>query len=95
MNQGKNGLTLLVVRNEGLGDGLSDGVYLGHVSSTIHSNSDVYVGKLLLEIHNKPLDIRLYFGKSVFRVGFTSDLKGLHITSQLDAHIRDKWNHHD
>lgn len=27
--------------------------------------------------------------------GYTSDIKGLHIISQLDNHIRDKWNHHE
>lgn len=38
---------LLVVGNEGLGDGLSDGVDLGDVTSTSNSDSDVDVGELV------------------------------------------------
>lgn len=38
---------LLVESNETLGNGLSDGVNLGHVSSTGHLDSDVNVGKLV------------------------------------------------
>ena len=39
---------LLVVRHDGLGDGLADGVNLGSVASTLDANTDVEIGELLL-----------------------------------------------
>lgn len=37
----------LVVCNEGLGDGLTDGINLGDVSTTGDSDADIDVGELL------------------------------------------------
>lgn len=37
----------LVVSNQALGDGLSDGVHLGHMTTTRDSDSDVDVGELV------------------------------------------------
>lgn len=42
------GLTFLVVRDKSLGNGLSDGVDLSYVTSSVHSHSDVYAGETLL-----------------------------------------------
>ena len=36
---------LLVVGDQGLGEGLPDGVHLGHVSATLHTDADVNVSK--------------------------------------------------
>ena len=46
---GAEGVDVLgVVRNDGLGDGLADGVYLGSVSTTLDADTDVDGGKAVL-----------------------------------------------
>lgn len=40
-------LTLLVEGHQGLGDGLSDGVDLSHMTTTAHTDTDVHAGELL------------------------------------------------
>lgn len=43
-----NILTLLVVSDKSLGDGLSDGIDLGYMTTTVYTNSDVNARELFL-----------------------------------------------
>lgn len=42
-------LTLLVEGHQGLGDRLADGVDLGDMTATVHADTDVHTGELLLQ----------------------------------------------
>ena len=44
---------LLVVGDQGLGEGLPDGVHLGHVSAALHTDADVNVSKSTRKLKDK------------------------------------------
>ena len=43
-------LTFLVVRDEGLGDGLTDSVDLGNMTTTVNSDTDINSGEFILKL---------------------------------------------